>query len=188
MLIDLEDIIECPGYAIDDQTYEIWSFKRKKPRKIKLFSDSRGYLKFVVWNECKHKTIKYHQLIVKVFIDPTYDSSTQQIDHLDHNRQNNSIDNLRVVSKSENEMNKTAYRGVQAIYLEDIGDSIAVNAEHEVYYSKTLDKFFRFVDHIGKYRQLTEYKNYSHMLIGYAYNNKKYNINTTKFREAFKMV
>lgn len=188
MLIDLENIVGCPGYFIDDQTYEIYSFKQKKPRKIKLCIDTYGYLMFSVCKEGKHKYIRYHQVIVKVFIDPTYDSSTQQIDHLDHNRQNNSIDNLKVVSKSGNNMNRSAYRGKQAIYLDDIGDSISVNTEHNVYYSKTLDKFFRFVEHIGKYRQLTESKYHAHMQITYGYNKKNYNINTTKFREALKMV
>ena len=172
MLIDLQEIVGVAGYYIDDQTYEIYSFKQKKPRKIKLFPNSKGYLEFVVCNEGKRKHIMYHQVIVKVFIDPKYDPKTQQIDHLDHNRTNNSIDNLRVVSRSENDMNKTAYGGKQAIYLDDIGENIPVNAEHNVYYSKNNDKFYRFVDHIGKYRQLTERKNHASMWIGYKYNKK----------------
>lgn len=183
MLIDLENIVGFPGYFIDNQTYEIWSYKRKQPRKIKLFPNDRGYLMFNVCNGGKRKTIMYHQLIVKLFIDPNYDSKTQQIDHIDHNRTNNSIENLKVVSAGQNQINKTGYKGKQAIYLEDIGENIPVNAEHNVYYSKTLDKFFRFVEHIGKYRQMTESKNYCHMQIGYAYNNKKYKVNTTKFRQ-----
>lgn len=185
MLIDLENIIGVAGYFIDDQTYEIWSYKRKQPRKMKLIPDNRGgYLKFKVCKEGKHKHIMYHQLIVKVFIDSNYDSKTQDIDHLDHNKLNNSIDNLKVVSRSENNMNRSYYRDVQAIYLDGIGENIPVNAEHGVYYSKTFDKFYRLVDHIGKFRQLTESKNYSHMKIGYSYNNKKYNVNTTKFRQS----
>ena len=185
MLIDLQGIIGFAGYFIDDVTHEIWSYKRKQPRKIKLSPDSKGYLKFDVWNECKHKNIKYHQLIVKVFIDSNYDSKTQDIDHLDHNKLNNSIDNLRVVSRRENLMNKTAYNGKQAIYIDDIGDSIPVNVEHGIYYSKTNDKFYRFVDHIGKYRLLTEGKHHAHMRISYAYNKKNYNINCTIFREEY---
>lgn len=183
MLIDLENIVGFPGYFIDDQTYEIWSYKRKQPRKIKLCPDGRGYLEFNVSDEGKHKHIRYHQLIVKVFIDPEYDSKTQEIDHLDHNRLNNSIDNLRVVSAGQNQINKTAYKGKQVIYLEDIGENIPVNAEHNVYYSKTLDRFFRFVEHTGKYRQMHEYKNHASMRITYNYNNKKYNINCTKIRQ-----
>lgn len=184
MLIDLQEIVGVSGYFIDDVTYEIWSFKRKKPRKIKLFPDGGGYLKFVVCNEnkCK-KNIRYHQIIVKVFIDSDYDPKTHEVDHLDHNKLNNSIDNLKVVSKSGNLMNKTAYKGRQAIYIDNIGENIPVNAEHNVYYSKTLDKFYRLIEHTNKYRQLSEYKNYCHMQIGYNYNNKYYNVNTTKFRQ-----
>ena len=80
-------------------------------------------------------------------------------------------------------MNLTAYRGVQAIYIDDIGESIPVNTEHGIYYSKTNDKFYRFVEHINKYRQMTESKNYSHMRINYKCNNKTYHINSTKFRQ-----
>ena len=47
MLIDLENIVGFPGYFIDNQTYEIWSYKRKQPRKIKLFPNDRGYLMFM---------------------------------------------------------------------------------------------------------------------------------------------
>ena len=183
MLLSLENIVGCPGYYIDNVTYDIWSYKRKQPVKIKLSPDSKGYLKFNFYNEGKSKTIRYHQIIVKVFIDSNYDTKTQEIDHINHIRDDNRIENLKVVSRRENEMNKTAYRGKQAIYLDDIGDSIAVNAEHGVYYSKTNDKFYRFVEHIGKYRQLTEYKNHASMRIDYGYNKKKYDINCTKFRK-----
>ena len=183
MLIDLKNIIEFPGYYIDDQTYEILSFKQKKPRKIKLQLDSRGYLMFDVCHEGKRKHIVYHQLIVRLFIDPYYDSKTQQIDHLDHNKLNNSIGNLKVVSKSENNMNRLSYRSKQAIYLDDISESIVVNEEHGIYYSKTNDKFYRFVEHVHKYRELTEYNNHISMRIQYHYNKKRYNINTTRFRE-----
>ena len=165
MLIDLENIVRCKGYYIDDQTYEIYSFKQKKDgRKIKLNPNSRGYLGFGVYNEGKYKHIMYHQLIVRLFIDPDYDSKTQEIDHLDRNKLNNSIDNLKVVSAGQNQMNLTVYKGKQAIYLEDIGENIPVNAEHNVYYSKTLDKFFRLVEHIGKFRQMTEGKNHASKL------------------------
>ena len=184
MLIDLQEIVGVSGYFIDDVTYEIWSFKQKKDgRKIKLCPDSRGYLKFNVYNGGKPKTIMYHQLIVRLFVDPDYDSKTQNIDHLDHNKLNNLIDNLKVVSAGQNNMNLSIYGGKQAIYLDDIGENIPVNAEHNVYYSKTNDNFYRFVDHIGKYRLLTEGKHHAHMRISYAYNKKKYNVNCTKFRE-----
>ena len=184
MLIDLQEFVGCKGYFIDDQTYEIWSFKRYKDgRKIKLSPDSHGYLKFNICNEGKCKRIWYHQLIVKLFVDPNYNSSTQDIDHIDHNRTNNSIDNLKVVSRRENLMNLTAYRGVQAIYIDDIGESIPVNTEHGVYYSKTFDKFYRYIEHTNQYRELHERKSYASMQIIYRYSNKSYRINTTKYRQ-----
>ena len=185
MLLSLEHIVGCPGYFIDDVTYEIWSYKRKQPVKIKLSKDINGYLRFDICYEGKHKHIMYHQLIVRLFIDTNYDPKTQQIDHLDHNKLNNSIDNLKVVTRSENEMNKTVYKGVHAIYLDDIGENIPVNAEHNVYYSKTFDKFYRLITHTNKYRQLTERKNGVCMRIGYKYNKKHYNINCSKFREEY---
>ena len=184
MLISLENIIEFPGYYIDDQSYEIWSFKQyKEGKKIKLSGNSREYCKFEAYHEGKRKHILFHHIIVKLFIDPNYNPKTQQIDHLDHNKLNNSIDNLKVVSKSENEMNKTSYGGRQAVYLDDIGESIVVNEEHGIYYSKTFDKFYRFVEHTRKYRQISECKNGVCMQIGYRYNKKIYHVNCTRFRE-----
>ena len=184
MLLSLENIVGCPGYFIDDQTYEIWSFKQyKEGRKIKLRYDKDGYLRFNVWNEGNSKTIRYHQLIVKVFIDPSFNSESMTIDHLDHNRSNNSLDNLRVVTRSENDLNRSMYFGKQAIYIDDIEESVAVNEEHGIYYSKAFDKFYRFVEHVGKYRELKESKEYMCFRTSYSYNRKIYHINCTKFRE-----
>lgn len=183
MLINLEKIVEVPDYYIDDESYEIWSYRRKTPMKMKLILDRSGYLRFNVFYEGKRKHIWYHQLIVKLFIDCEYDSKTHDIDHLDHNKQNNSLENLRVVSKSQNHLNRSVYGGKQAVYLDNIGESIPVNVEHGVYYSKTFDKFYRLVEHTGKYRQLTETKIAAHMQIDYKYNKKSHHINCTKFRE-----
>ena len=184
MLIDLENIVGVKGYYIDDSTYEVWSFKKKKPVKMKLNVDNRGYIQFNVWNEGKMKHIMYHQLIVRLFVDANYDPSTQQIDHLDHNKLNNSIDNLKVVSKSGNNMNRSVYNGKQVIYIDDIGENIPVNKEHNVYYSKSLDKFYRFVEHVGKYRQMNEGKTKGICFwIHYKFDKKNYHVNATKFRQ-----
>ena len=43
--------------------------------------------------------------------------------------------------------------------------------------------FYKFVEHTGKYREFHERKHSAHMRISYTYNNKKYDINCTKFRK-----
>lgn len=184
MLIDLENIVGIKGYYIDDVTHEIWSYKRKKPVKMKLNPDANGYIRVHISDKENRKSIKYHQIIVKLFVDPNYNSNTQQIDHLDHNKLNNSIENLRVVSKSENTMNKTVYNGKQAVYIDNIGESISVNNEHGIYYSKTYDSFYRYINHAKNYRQLHEYKDGLCMWTLYKHNKKSYNINCTKFRQS----
>jgi len=56
-----------------------------------------------------HKDYKYHRVIYKLFNkdwDITDNSKKNVIDHIDRNRLNNNIDNLRVVTQQQNNFNK----------------------------------------------------------------------------------
>ena len=55
--------------------------------------------------------IKRHRLICFAFRDFDFVNSNLQIDHIDHNRMNNSIDNLRVVTNQQNCFNRSTTKG-----------------------------------------------------------------------------
>ena len=67
------------------------------------YSDSSGHLKVGIYNEQNRKKYLVHKLVAQEFVNNP-DNKTY-VDHVEHNRQNNCINNLRWCSKSENGMN-----------------------------------------------------------------------------------
>lgn len=186
-LLSIEHIVGCEGYYIDDDTLQIYSFKQKKYTNGKLLKpniNNIGYIYYHFFVNGKVKNILYHYIIVKMFINPNYDSTIEEIDHRDHNRANNSIENLAVVSRSENKRNTSKSRtGKSFNFIENIGKSLVINEEAGIYYSLELDKFFMYIEHSGKYKELHIHFNHGkNPCIRYKYNNKQYKLSVNKFR------
>ena len=186
VLISLKDITNCDDYYIDDENLQIYSFKNKKYTNGKLLKPrikKDGYIDYHFWVNGKDKHILYHHIIVKMFINPNFDSTKYDIDHIDHNRTNNSIENLAIVSRNENNRNRSSMNGKEFNFVSDIGKSLVINDEAQIYYSLELDKFYMFIEHTNKYRELHECLNKGYPCIYYKYNNKSYEFSTTKFRK-----
>jgi hypothetical protein len=103
-----------PNYLISN----LGNILNKKSGRFLLPSlDKDGY-EVVVLSKNDHTTNKkIHRLVAKAFIkNPT---NKEVVDHIDNNRTNNRVDNLRWVTSSENSMNrsissknKSGYKGV----------------------------------------------------------------------------
>ena len=107
-LLSIEHIVGDKGYYIDDETLKVYSFKYKKYTNGKLLKphiNRNGYICYDVCVNGRKKHILYHHIIVKMFINPSYDSIKYDIDHLNHDRQDNRIENLAVVTHLENQRN-----------------------------------------------------------------------------------
>lgn len=187
VLLSLKEIVGTEDYYIDDKTLQIWSFKQKKyeqGRLLKPHVDSKGYIYYSFKVNGKQKNIFYHKIIVKMFIKPDYDSKIEEIDHCDHNRTNNSIENLKVVSRIENQRNTSISRtGKDFNFISDIGKSLIINEDAGIYYSLDLDKFYMFINHTNKFKELHEtLGKYNYPCVRYSYNNKNHNFYTTNFR------
>ena len=95
---------------------EIYSLKRcKNPYwlKIKPTLDDNGYYTFELIDNNKRKRYKYHRVVYKFHNkdwDMTY-TPDNQIDHIDNCKNNNNIENLRVVNNSENKQNSSNVKG-----------------------------------------------------------------------------
>ena len=98
---NMNDLIGYEGlYKINKQG-QVWSIKFKRYMKPSLYEN---YLIFNLTNkDKKRKTCRIHRLLAIQYI-PT-DNYDLVIDHIDRNRQNNSLDNLRWVSQKENSNN-----------------------------------------------------------------------------------
>lgn len=132
----------------------------------------------------KKKPILLHHIIVKLFIDNNFDSTKFDVDHMDHNRTNNSIDNLCIVNRIENNRNKSSHKGKEFNYIDDIGEKLVINEDAQIYYSLDLDKFYMKITQSGKFKELHKcFKNGIYPSIIYRYNNKQHYLNIDKFKK-----
>ena len=110
--INIEQFRLIDGY----DNYEISSHGRvrnnRTSRILKTRTDKDGYKIIDLTKDKQRKTNKIHRLIAFAFLEKT-DEQTE-VDHIDHSRSNNMVNNLRWVSRSENCRNKTRQHNNQS--------------------------------------------------------------------------
>jgi len=179
------DFIECgQNYSINLETAEIRNDNTGRILKPQLNNNgNRGYYQVGLHMNRKRKFYYVHVLIW-ISHNGLYDTRKYDVDHKDHCRTNNNINNLRLVSKSLNSINKSQMKGKQFDYQSELPDAITINEECNVYYCKQYDKFYRKVSD-NQFRELREYnqKNCNGTFIRWQLNNKLYNFTTSNFRD-----
>ena len=113
-------------------------------------SKTKGYVNV----DLNGKPCRKHRLIALQFI-PNPDNLSE-VDHINHNRADYHIDNLRWVSSSNNQRNKSIHRGVRYNYIDKLPDDyIDVDTyetrnglrefdNKEYYYSSSTDLFYYY--------------------------------------------
>jgi hypothetical protein len=95
------EVIDWPQYSVSSEG------RIRNNRKQKLLNpslDSKGYKKISVGAAKDRKTLWIHREIAKCFLEnPT---NLPIIDHINRNRQDNRIENLRWVTYSDNQVNR----------------------------------------------------------------------------------
>ena len=105
----------------DYENYQISNMGRVKNIKtekiLKLSIGYRGYCQISLWKDGKGTTSMVHRKVAHEFLENPKEEL--YIDHIDRNRTNNCINNLRWVNSSQNQMNRTksinktsAFKGV----------------------------------------------------------------------------
>ena len=77
----------------------------KRNNKVTLTLGDGGYLRVKLRKDNKQKTIHLHILLAKTFIED-YDPKYQTVDHINRNKLDNKLSNLRVVSIRDNMNNR----------------------------------------------------------------------------------
>ena len=89
--------------------YEISNFgnvkNKQTGRVLKPGKDTNGYYKLNLYKNGKIKKIKIHRLVAIVFIDNPLNKPC--VDHIDNQRTNNNLSNLRWVTNQQNSMNSS---------------------------------------------------------------------------------
>ena len=176
------DFIECgQHYYINLETAEIRNDKIGIILKPQL--NNKGYYQLGLRFNGKRKYYLIHQLVWYAH-NGLYDTSKYDIDHIDHCRTNNNINNLRLVNRSTNNINKSHMNGKSFDYQSELPDAIIINEECKIYYCKQYDKFYRKVSD-NQYRELHESKqtNCNRTYIQWRLNKKQYTFTTSNFRD-----
>ena len=100
---------DIDGYEGIYKIYEdgrVWSYKFNRFRKPT--PNEKGYYYLDLTKDKKHKKFKLHRLLALHFI-PNPDNKPQ-VDHIDRNKQNNNLSNLRWVTPGENSENTGAHK------------------------------------------------------------------------------
>ena len=149
-----QECILDPDYEICDQYPH--NLRRKGSEKVikQTLNKNTGYM------QCKlnGKTVYHHRLVAEQFIENDDESKTM-VDHINHDRTDNHISNLRWCTVSQNSRNKSKANGVSYTYVDSIADDCIVIDHYgnrtleDYYYDQNLDQYYK-KDELNRYRIL----------------------------------
>ena len=106
----MEALKDYEGYYLINKEGEVYGIKRKKIVKPRINKNS-GYYQINICKNGIRKTHLLHRLLALQYISNP--EGKPVIDHMDRNRQNNSLDNLKWATHSENNFNVELKGGIQ---------------------------------------------------------------------------
>ena len=145
---DVATWVEC----VVDPDYEIYSefpypIRRKSTGKpVSESVNSEGY----VHCNLNARGYKKHRLVALQFVPNDSPDTKTEVDHINRDRTDYHITNLRWVSRSQNQRNKTSNHGVQYEYVEELSDEAIVLTDYgqhqfeDYYYDPEDDSFYFF--------------------------------------------
>jgi hypothetical protein len=77
-----------------------------KRKGINFGYNQHGYCRVSVGN----KMMSIHRIVAHLFLDLDIEKQENQVDHIDGNKSNNRIENLRIVTNRENSSNRESHR------------------------------------------------------------------------------
>ena len=130
-------------YEINDTTFQI---RRKSNHRVVSELIIQGYI-YVTLNG---KKFRKHRIIALQFIPNDDPEHKTQVDHINHDKTDYHLSNLRWVNKSQNQRNKRTCRNIELKYIEydDLPDDLIMvdfYGKHKIkdyYYSIEKNKFY----------------------------------------------
>ena len=188
-----ETLIENADYEISTEYPYVIRKKANEQIVSEHINNNNGYIQLTLSKQVNgitvwHKYLK-HRLVAKQFIENP--NNYAYVDHINRNRLDNRIENLRWCSASENSKNKSSTHGVEYEFFDDIDDEAVVVTDYgqhrfENYYYVPDEDSFYFYNGV-KYRRLhiNEMKNGSLYVYVMNTENKHVKIYLSKFKKIY---
>ena len=127
------EIIDYPNYKIYPDG-KVWSQQNNKF--LAQIPNGKGYYYYLLYNENNKRSFCSHKLVATYYI-PNPDN-LNHVDHIDRNRTNNNVENLRWVTQRENNHNKINNNEHINIELRIHGTyKVRIRYQQKIVYSKT---------------------------------------------------
>jgi len=161
--------------------------KKGKTKPLKIGTNNKGYQVLTL----NGKQQQFHRVIAQQYL-PNPDE-LPEVDHIDHDRSNNKLTNLRWVSSSENGRNRSSTNGIEYNYVDELSDDAIVVSDYgkhnfEFYYYDS-DKFYYYNG--VRYRELhinILKRNGSLYVCAINTNNKRIHIYLNKFKKLYGLI
>ena len=101
-----KDVLGYEGMYQVSNLGRIKSLKYGREIILKATLDSDSYYRVNLSKEGKQKTKRVHQLVVVAFLNHVPNGNDLVVDHIDFNKTNNNLSNLRIVTHRENSNRK----------------------------------------------------------------------------------
>ena len=177
-----------------EDDYEImteypFTIRRKRDKYVISEGDrGNGYVQVRLNGKSYYK----HRLIAEQFLPNPLNLPC--IDHINRNRSDYHLSNLRWVSRSTNQRNRTSHKGIEYTYVDEIDEnSIVVNdyGKHQFedyYYDETVDRFYFWNGMQFRELHINEMKNGSLFVYMINTEGKRVYVYYSKFKKLYGIV
>ena len=186
---EFRQVNDYPGYWISN----LGRCYSEKTRNFIGTDDGRGYIIVGLCNDDGRKCFRVHRLVMQYFGPPQPEDATE-VDHLDRDRANNRAENLRWVTKSENNKNRGSTKGVQYELFDEIpaDDDNIIDVrdydEHEFEDLYFVNDFFYVHTGVNFRRLHINYEKRGTAFVStYDTNGKRVKIYYTKFKRLYEL-
>ena len=137
-------IEDFPDYQVSNLG-RVKSFNRRKKEKILLYRPCQDYQRVALQKDGKQFSRFVHRLVAIAFIPNP--ENKPEVDHIDRDRKNNLVTNLRWATHQENSLNRRQYTENKHIYYREKGNEKPYYELQIVRFGvKIIDKTFKTLE------------------------------------------